>query len=94
MPVMKWMVLLILCLLLCSVIPKTTASATYPSTTSTIFQAVFDPVYWLNTFHSFDVNRQVRARWIKLLPGMITGKLRVGRIQWFDRGKRTSHNYI
>lgn len=69
-------------------------SATYPDTKSTVFQVLFDPVFWLTTFHSYDVHRQVRSRWIKLLPDMMTGRLRFGRAEWFDMGKRTSHNYL
>ncbi|GIY55410.1 uncharacterized protein CEXT_741501 [Caerostris extrusa] len=51
------------------------SSATYPNTMNILIQAAFDPVYWLTTFHRMDLSRQVRSRWLRLLPQFLTGRL-------------------
>ncbi|KAF8769917.1 hypothetical protein HNY73_017509 [Argiope bruennichi] len=57
-------------------------AATYPSAISTLVQAAFDPVYWLTTFHHMDLSRQVRSRWLRLLPDFLTGQLRLRPAHW------------
>ncbi|GFW31041.1 uncharacterized protein TNCV_4523101 [Trichonephila clavipes] len=66
----------LLIFLLCFVSPATvTGSAMYPNAMSTLIQVAFDPVYWLTTFHRMDLSRQVRFRWLRLLPDLIHGRL-------------------
>ncbi|GFY63362.1 uncharacterized protein TNIN_327071 [Trichonephila inaurata madagascariensis] len=66
----------LLIFLLCFVSSATvTGSATYPNAMSTLIQVAFDPVYWLTTFHRMDLSRQVRFRWLRLLPDLIHGRL-------------------
>ncbi|GFQ78946.1 uncharacterized protein TNCT_667111 [Trichonephila clavata] len=66
----------LLIFLLCFVSSGTVAgSATYPNAVSTMIQVAFDPVYWLTTFHHMDLSRQVRFRWLRLLPDLIHGRL-------------------
>ncbi|KAG8196210.1 hypothetical protein JTE90_007935 [Oedothorax gibbosus] len=63
----------LLCFLLLP--PGSLPSATYPSRANALFQAAFDPVYWLSTFHSWDLGRQVRKRWMKLMPHIVAGRM-------------------
>ncbi|GIX79296.1 uncharacterized protein CDAR_290501 [Caerostris darwini] len=73
---MKRFPLFLLVSLLCLfVFPHVGGSATYPNAMNILIQAAFDPVYWLTTFHRMDLSRQVRSRWLRLLPQFLTGRL-------------------
>ncbi|GBO23503.1 hypothetical protein AVEN_161116-2-1, partial [Araneus ventricosus] len=69
-------------LLCCLSAVSVRGAATYPSAVSTLVQAAFDPVYWLTTFHHMDLSRQVRSRWLRLLPHFLTGRLRLRPAHW------------